>query len=49
VSRGLCGGVFLKSRASCLSLSVFIGFSCDLISLLFDETRLQKQTRFVSL
>src|SRR6478752_7449822 len=25
VSRGLRGGVFLKSRASCLSLSVFIG------------------------
>src|SRR5215813_1346084 len=25
VSRGLCGGVFLKSRASCFSLSVFIG------------------------
>src|SRR4051794_31300188 len=25
VSRGLCGGVFLKSRASCLSLSVFMG------------------------
>src|SRR4029077_13184636 len=28
-SRGLCGGVFLKSRASCLSLSVFIGFLFD--------------------
>src|SRR4030095_41401 len=26
VSRGLWGGVFLKSRASCFSLSVFIGF-----------------------
>src|SRR5262245_26947029 len=28
VSRGLCGGVLLKSRASCLSLSVFIGLNC---------------------
>src|SRR6266576_4098147 len=27
VSRGLCGGVFLRSRASCLSLSVFIGLT----------------------
>src|SRR6478672_3164783 len=26
VSRGLWGGVFLRSRANCLSLSVFIGF-----------------------
>src|SRR4029077_15880769 len=28
-SRGLCGGVFLRSRANCLSLSVFIGFLFD--------------------
>src|SRR4030081_1817581 len=27
VSRGLRGGVFLRSRASCLNLSVFIGLN----------------------
>src|SRR5215471_4280807 len=32
VSRGLCGGVFLKSRASCLSLSVFIGLQFDYLA-----------------